>query len=938
MKLNFKKILLCIFAASLMTISGNVLADNDASTTSQESSEENNGDSVRSVLKESEEPVTANYSEVTEFLRYTGSVSGIDIYSFDDDTEDSIWEKNGGKPEKKSDMTDFQESLSDTIKNLKKLGSLVAVNPDSKKVLAGFSKNNSSGNDLLYISNGSRYLLRMNSDLSAPISFRQVISTVDNPFLFSSPDGKTLELMDEKFENILFSYSESGIEDGRKVYLSKDKKAFAWLNISGDQVVGTFRICAENENFVLLIDDRLGNLGIKNKSDNYIWWSSPLEASRDKIATPLLVNELRSSNILRYGIPSKWSNNNLLRSASEDCKISVSDIENGVRVNYSYNKGFEFPVDYTLENDHLRASLKISDIKETDPENIATEITLLGGFGAASQQEDGYFVIPDGCGALVRFNNNKTSDFNAYSRTIYGNDAAAVPTSRGTVAPQVCLPVYGIVKEDNALLAIAAKGDSNASISASVSGQSNSSFNLCSFTFTLRNTDTFYMSGNLSDKITVFENGDILSDDIEVLYYPISKKNADFTDIAQCYRNYLISECGVEKKSSSGRSPLYVELYGGVLKKKPVFGIPVTLGSPVTGFSEAAEIVTELKNAGADDMVISYKNWTDDGISNKVDTGASPSSRLGGKREFSKLTEIIDENNFSFYPVADNRLFYSGNGYYSFSDTCVRVSGAYSRIVSYDRAYGIPDGFRKNMSLLSPEYFGEIFDKIAGSYENSGVTGVSPGDLTTVLYGDYGKKKLSRAKTMKLVTESFSALDDSLENGILANGANAYALPFAEHITNVPMYSGRFDIFNEDVPFYQAVVHGLIPYSSTAANASPDPADFLLRSAATGSLLNYDLIYADAVELKDTEFDNLFYANYSSRTAEAGSAYELLKPLFSKTADSFITGYKTENDGNTITTDYSCGTSVKVDMTAGTVSFDGQVINISDIFEGGEIP
>ena len=131
-----------------------------------------------------------------------------------------------------------------------------------------------------------------------------------------------------------------------------------------------------------------------------------------------------------------------------------------------------------------------------------------------------------------------------------------------------------------------------------------------------------------------------------------------------------------------------------------MLGIPVTLKQPVTKYDEALEILTELKNKGVEDMVVSYNGWTNDGIRRKVDTGASPSGTLGGKSSFNKLTDFIGENGFEFYPASSSRDFYSGNGYYSFTSTCVRVSGSYSRIVSYDRAYGIPDGFKKNMSLL----------------------------------------------------------------------------------------------------------------------------------------------------------------------------------------------------------------------------------------------
>ena len=135
----------------------------------------------------------------------------------------------------------------------------------------------------------------------------------------------------------------------------------------------------------------------------------------------------------------------------------------------------------------------------------------------------------------------------------------------------------------------------------------------------------------------------------------------------------------------------------------------------VTKYSEAETILTKLRDSGVDDMVVSYTNWTNNGIKNKVDTGAKPSYTLGGKKKFGELEDFIEDNGFELYPVSDNRDFYSGNGYYSFTGTSVRISGSYSRIVSYDRAYGVPDGRRRNMSLLSPKYYGKVFSKAAAS-------------------------------------------------------------------------------------------------------------------------------------------------------------------------------------------------------------------------------
>ncbi|MBO7474205.1 MAG: hypothetical protein J6U00_09445 [Ruminococcus sp.] len=925
---SLKRLLLCLLAVASMTVSGSVYADGEDNTADKVTAAETatGDDSEASKRSETVEKAELSAADAEKYLKKIGSCDGYDVYFKSSDYDDIMWESVGGKPESKKDYTLEQQLIADKISELKKLGELVIINSRSGKA-ASFNKGSNCDEGRLYVSEAGRYFLIIDKDYSRVIRLREIVSSLDSSYAFISADGKTLELLDREMKSTDKSFSYSGTEDGKRVYKSSDGN-FAWLTADGRHYLGTYRYGAESGSLRMIVDDRNASFGIENKENGYIWWSSPLEAAQDRLATGLVADELRSSNMLRYGIPMSRSGNNILRSANEkDCNLTVSDIENGIRVVYDYTEaGFTVPVEYTIEDDHFRASVRVSEIVESDPANIATEMTVLGSFGAASDREEGYFVIPDGCGALVRFNNKRCFQNNIYQQRVYGNDVTAVPQNMGAVTEQIYLPVYGIVREDNALLAVAAKGDSNAYLTANVSGQSKSSYNICSFTFILRGTDSFYMSGNSHDKYTVFESGSIRSDDIEMLYYPLYGKDADYTGIATRYRQYLTEEKGVTVKSRGDSASVYIDLYGGTMKKKPLFGIPLSMKTSITSYGQAAEIISSLRNSGVEDMVVSYNNWTGDGIKNKVDTGAKPSRKLGGRREFRDLTDLLDECGYSLYPVSDNRDFRSGNGYFSFTDTAVRISGSYSRIVSYDRAYGIPDGFRKNLSLLSPGCYGEVLGGIAESYSKAGLSGVSLASLTTSLYGDYGKKKISRAGAEKLIEDGCAAVNESLEGGILADGANAYALPYVSHITGVPLSSSRFDLFDEDIPFYQIVMHGVIPYSTEAVNGSPDPEMLLLMAAATGSSPSYDMIYEETSVLKDTELDKLYYANYRYNTSKAAEQYALLEPLLSEVSDSFITGYRRDED--IITTIYSNGIRVVTDLEGRTVQWDGGKISL----------
>ena len=508
---------------------------------------------------------------------------------------------------------------------------------------------------------------------------------------------------------------------------------------------------------------------------------------------------------------------------------------------------------------------------------------------------------------------------------IYGNNITAVPETKGAVTKQIYFPMFATVKKDNALLSVAVKGDSDAYISSKVSGQSKSTFNLCSFTFILRNKDTYSMKGS-SEKLTVFESGEIKSDDIEVRFYPLEKKDISYIDVAERYRQYLTEECGTEKRTSENYNSLYIDLYGGTLKKKSFLGLPVTSKQPLTSYSQAEKILKLLKESGVDRMNVNYRKWTDDGIKGKTDTAEKPSGKLGGRSEFKKLLQFAENNNIALYPSADSTAFRSGNGYGYMSDTAVRVSGTYAKLPVYDLAYGIPNSLKKESCLLSPSVFSELFSDTAKNCGKNGINGISAGSFCYRLYGDYGKKEVSRYRAMNIIKDGFEVLENSLQDGILAATANAFPSPYVSHITDVPSSSGGFDIFDEDIPFFQIVMHGLVPYSSTALNGSPDFETAVLTAVSTGSYFKCDMIYSTADILKNTENENLFYADFRGRAGDIAEYYRLFDEVYRDTSDSFITDYS--RDGNIVITAYSNGTVVKTDFENMTVDFNGKIIEL----------
>ena len=687
---------------------------------------------------------------------------------------------------------------------------------------------------------------------------------------------------------------------------------------------------ASNSNLKLYKNEDEGTIALEDLKTGKIWWSNPvdLETSNAKKSQK---DELASGMTLIYGEPA--SRATTVQTSKAKGKFKMKDIPNGIEITYTYaGPGITIPVQLTLEEDCLKLYVDTSAIEEKNPSTVdgqlVTDLAFMTTFGAAGLDEDGYFVVPDGSGAVINFNNGKTG-LKTYTGKVYGRDITAVKTTKQAVIQNVNLPMYGIVKGDSAMMVVASKGDTCASINSYVSNQNNTDYNSTYFDFELRTSDEYLMGGE-SNPLKVFEKRGILIPEIEIRYYPVSDngEEVDYTDIAAKYRDYLIKEKGVEDKDLTDSSSLYVDLYGGTLKKESIAGLPVTVKESVTKFETAQYILETLNSNGVDDMVVTYNKYSSTNIGEKITDSFDPCSKLGGKSKFKDLMSYAESNNIKLYPSVDNQQFKTGNGYWNMTNTSIRVSNAYSQISVYDLAHGITNEYYSPLSLFTPASYNKAFTKLISSYNKNGVSNFAFGSLANTIYGDYGKKAVSREMAKGIVSDIYSSAKSS--GSVLAENPAEYVLPYADYLTNVPVSSSKFDLFDYDIPFYQMVLHGVTPYASTAVNSEADISKQILTSLAAGSNLSFDFVGIEASDLKDTKLDCYYYAYYANWVNEASELYQLADKVLTPASDAAIVSYNISEDGDEIETVYDNGYTTVVNFAENTVKAGNETYSLAD--------
>ncbi|MBP1547094.1 MAG: hypothetical protein J6A37_10880, partial [Oscillospiraceae bacterium] len=362
-----------------------------------------------------------------------------------------------------------------------------------------------------------------------------------------------------------------------------------------------------NENMKLYMNKKEHTIMLEDLKTGKKWWSNPVDLQTSN-AKKGQKNELASGLTLTYGAPADRATTILNNKAKGKTQMKKSG--KAIEITYTFSEpGITVPVTISLEKDYMKLYVDTKAIVEENPSTVSgklvTDLAFMTTFGAAGLEDEGYFVIPDGSGAIINFNNGK-SGLKTYTGKVYGKDITAVKTQKQATTQNVSLPMYGIVKGDSAMMVVADKGDTCASINSYVSYQNNTDYNSTYFDFELRTQDEYLMGGE-SSPLKVFEKRGILIPEIELRYYPVSneeKGEVDYTDIADRYRDYLINDKGVTDQDLTDKNSLYLDIYGATLKKKSIAGLPVTVKEPVTTFATTQYMLECLNNMGVDDMVV----------------------------------------------------------------------------------------------------------------------------------------------------------------------------------------------------------------------------------------------------------------------------------------------------------------------------------------------
>lgn len=686
---------------------------------------------------------------------------------------------------------------------------------------------------------------------------------------------------------------------------------------------------AHKDGLSLWADRETGWFAVENTDTGKLWHSVPQNSAADDRTTGSARADLQSQLVIQYIYAEDELSAFTAKSANSqtDCvamqTVRTEEIPNGLRVVYNFaDLGVTVPVDYTLENGGLEASVVWNRLVVSDAV-VLLSLSLLPAFGANDGGESGYLFIPDGCGALVEFNNEIPSD--VYESLIYGIDRSEQLKMEKAQTETVRLPVFGIRSGGDALCGILTEGDASASIVA-YNRNASCGYDAVGTRRILRTLakKAIYEKdpANRKDigRVAVAD----VSDSYTVRYYFLSGDQADYTGMATIYRNYLMSEGGVRQQQM--QPSLQLDLYGATDKQASFLGIPYTKTQKLTTFAQAQEILTALEQAGVSQVALRYKGWTGTGLTNRRRmTKAAPLRLLGGKSGLTQLSADLQNRTSSLCLDMDFLPFQKGSNRQAVVTPFDMVTKQYTWLRSVYSADSRVSSYR----LLSPSYIGNTVTGLLKTCPDTAWQQVSFGSLGDWLYTNHAAQ--DTVERQQALAAAVAALRQTVDAGfsLTVQGGNAFALSGASRLTDVPSSSGNADMFTQDVPFFQIALHGLLPMASESLTLAAEPTDSFLRTVETGMELHYGGMYAPAETLSGTEQQNLYRACYTQWLSEAAQQYKRYMPLLQRIADETIRRHETVQAGVTLT-EYENGIRVLVNYTDTAIAYAGKSVPAKD--------
>jgi hypothetical protein len=511
---------------------------------------------------------------------------------------------------------------------------------------------------------------------------------------------------------------------------------------------------------------------------------------------------------------------------------------------------FNVTVIYRLEGNDLVVEVPYSELT-FEADYPLSYVSVLPMFGAAGTDQEGFILIPEGSGGIIRYNNGKLSQ-SSYFANFYGWDYGNERTE-AVSETENAFSVFGMSRDEGSFICMIEGASSYGAIAADVAQRFNS-YNFAYSKYNVIHNGRFKLSGRTDKLVLMYENE--IPDDTIVQRYRFLNESS-YVRMAEAYGDYLRSKPEFKQDKADSDVPVHVELIGAINKTVPKLGMPVDSVIATTTFEQARAILQELTDEDVRNLHLRMTGWCNGGVRQEVLSGIHTLGQLGGDNGMKKLMEDAAEKNVDLYFDGISCFAYHSGlfqGFIPFIHAAKFTTRELVKLYHYDIVTYQQADWDDPFYLIKPAVAAGYTDRLIDELSRRGVTGVAFRDLGNLLSADYDNKDTVTREQVK--AQHVEALRKAQEKGlkISIKEGNDYALPYADMVTDINLSGNGYAIIDESIPFFEIAIHGMKNYTGEPINLAGDYQTSLLECAEYGAGLNFSLMKADTSILQDSAY------------------------------------------------------------------------------------
>lgn len=730
----------------------------------------------------------------------------------------------------------------------------------------------------------------------------------------SAQDQAALPAYIEKLE--LKSVRHTQVEDYKKVSQT--------LKTSG------YKKMLEDESIALYIKEKNASYRIVDKKSGYIWGGLSEEKPDDMNKT---WSDIGNSVVLLEVIDKKGKEKSTGIGKAKT-KYEVNGNTLTAKVDYKeYELKFEYTL--TLVDGKLEFEFDTSKIEETG-KTVLQSVSPFPFLGSTRGNEvPGYMFIPDGVGALVRFD-APTQYLVGFEKRIYGKDyaidnlqqindlGASRPNDFLVGEEQIYMPVYGVVHgvDQNGFVGYVTEGQEYMSIMATPAGVK-TNYNWLTTKMIIRQKYLRPTSRNGAGVQVPQKDPNQFK--AKIAYEFLQKDEANYVGMAKAYRTYL-EECGVLVKEErlDENIPLQLDFIMSDVKK----GFLKNTTEGITKIKEVKDVVTNLSDKGIDNLTVVLKGWQKGGLNGHQLDETKVERKIGSEKELNELNNQLKQ--------LDGRLFYYENPL-----EVTEKQADLRKEIGHTLSQTIIQLDLENNTLLYPmryytksPYAIENMNSKLNYYTKSPLENIAIDGMSYLLYADLQREKeVQRSQIMQEYVELMGRYDQELTVGMYT--PNEYLLPYCSEYFNMPLNNSQYQFESDTVPFMPIILKGSIDYYAPYGNEGFYSQYDLLKMIEYGTYPSFILTGKPNYELANTASNQLFSTYYEEWEQHILDAYGFINEALRQVEGKKVVDREVLAEGIVKVT-YEEGVSIYVNYTQdiyqeGTIKVTGQ----SYFVEGG---